>query len=110
MMSASQPSTEGWVGAAMTDAPMQSRAGTLPTRLTSFVGRAQEIAYLTRLLQGERSVTLVGAPGVGKTSLAIQVAAALQEAYADRIWLVELAGLFDPTLVPNAVAAALGIH
>ena len=82
----------------------------LPVRLTSFVGRAHETAYLIDLVERERSVTLVGAPGVGKTSLAVQVASGLNDSYADGVWFVELAGLADPALTPDAVAAALGVQ
>lgn len=77
--------------------------------LTSFVGREREIAEIQHLLGTTRLLTLTGAGGVGKTRLALQVGAALQEAFADGVWLVELAALADPNLVPHTVALALGI-
>jgi non-specific serine/threonine protein kinase len=77
--------------------------------LTSFVGREREVAEVGRLLRGGRLLTLVGAPGVGKTRLALQVAAELHGRFADGAWLVELAGLAEPELVPLAVATALGV-
>jgi predicted ATPase len=77
--------------------------------LTSFVGREREIAEVRRLLDTTRLLTLTGAGGVGKTRLALQVGVALQEDFADGVWLIELAALADPTLVPHAVALALGI-
>ena len=82
----------------------------LPTRLTSFVGREREIAEVTSLLRGERLVTLVGAPGVGKTRLSLQSALGVLDAFPDGVWLVELAPLADPDLVPHAVADVLGVR
>src|SRR5262245_61552596 len=82
----------------------------LPMRLTSFVGREREIVDLRRLLSEARMVTLVGPPGVGKTRLALQVASELRSSFADGVWFVELAGLGEPTLVPDALAATLGVR
>ena len=84
--------------------------GNLPASFASFVGRQREIEAVGRLLESHRLVTLAGAPGVGKTRLALRLAEQLQERYADGIWLVELAGLFEPTLVAAATARALGIR
>src|SRR3984893_539007 len=80
----------------------------LPLQLTSFVGRGAEIDEVKRLLSRGRLVTLMGAGGIGKTRLALQAASQLVGAYADGVWLVELAGLMDSALVPQAVLAALG--
>jgi predicted ATPase len=82
----------------------------LPVHLTSFVGRQQEQAEVVRLLAGTRLLTLIGAGGVGKTRLALRVAASLLDDYADGVWAVELAPLGDEALVPGAVAAALAIR
>jgi predicted ATPase/DNA-binding winged helix-turn-helix (wHTH) protein len=81
----------------------------LPYQLTSFVGRKQEIAQLGELVTANRLVTLIGAGGAGKTRLAIQVASRLTDAFPDGVWLVELAALSDPHLVPQAVAQALEV-
>src|SRR6202521_2439547 len=81
----------------------------LPYQLTSFVGREQEIAQLVELVTAHRLVTLTGAGGAGKTRLAIEVASRLIDAFPDGVWLVELAALSDPRLVPQAVAQALGL-
>src|SRR6202165_4760712 len=81
----------------------------LPYQLTSFVGREQEIAQLKELVTANRLVTLTGAGGAGKTRLAIEVASRLADAFADGVWLVELAALSDPRLVPQAVAQALEV-
>jgi predicted ATPase/DNA-binding SARP family transcriptional activator len=82
----------------------------LPLPLSSFVGRESQISELKQWLAGPaRLVTLTGVGGAGKTRLALEVAAGLPEEYADGIWLVELASLADASLVPQAVAAALGV-
>src|SRR6266481_3101814 len=81
----------------------------LPYQLTSFVGRAQEITQLEELVTANRLVTLTGAGGAGKTRLAVEVASRLIDAFPDGVWLVELAALSDPRLVPQAVAKALEV-
>src|SRR6266403_653666 len=81
----------------------------LPYQLTSFVGRVQEIAQLEELVTANRLVTLTGAGGAGKTRLAIEVASRSIDAFPDGVWLVELAALSDPRLVPQAVAQALEV-
>src|SRR6201987_5418253 len=82
----------------------------LPYQLTSFVGREQEIAQLVELVTAHRLVTLTGAGGAGKTRLAIEVASRLIDAFPDGVWLVELAALSDPRLVPKAVAQVLALN
>jgi predicted ATPase/DNA-binding SARP family transcriptional activator len=86
------------------------RRHNLPLQLTSFVGRQREMAEVRQLLAASRLVTLTGAGGSGKTRLAVAVANELLPEYPDGMWLVELAPLADPTLVPKAVAAALGVR
>jgi predicted ATPase len=86
------------------------RRHNLPASLISFVGREQDLAQIARLLDDHRLVTLYGAPGVGKTRLALRVAGEVLPAFEDGVWLVELAALAEPTLVPAAVASALGVR
>ena len=82
----------------------------LPVELTSFIGREAEAAEVERLLATTRLLTLIGAGGVGKTRLALRVAAAVQATFPDGVWLAELAALVDPDLVPSAVAGALAVR
>ena len=80
-------------------------------RLTSFVGRTDEMHRLHALVAEHRLVTLTGPGGVGKTSVAVELARALQDtAAADGVWLVRLAGVVDGQLVARAVADAVGIR
>jgi predicted ATPase len=81
----------------------------LPYQLTSFIGREQEIAQLKELVSAHRLVTLIGAGGSGKSRLAIEVASRLVGAFPDGVWLVELAALSDPHLVPQSAAYALAV-
>src|SRR3954466_3163811 len=72
--------------------------GNLPAPFASFVGRRSQIDAISGLLQSHRVVTLAGTPGVGKTRLALRVADEIQDTFANGVWLVELAGLFEPSL------------
>ncbi len=82
----------------------------LPIQLTSFIGRGREITEVKRVLSTTRLLTLTGAGGSGKTRLALQVSAEVLEEFKDGVWLVELAAMSDPTLVPQTVASVLGVH
>jgi non-specific serine/threonine protein kinase len=87
-----------------------SRPNNLPLNLPELIGREDELAAVTGLLANTHLLTLVGAGGVGKTRFALEVAIELQGKYKDGVWLVELAPIADPALVPQAVAGALGVH
>jgi predicted ATPase/DNA-binding SARP family transcriptional activator len=81
----------------------------LPHQLTSFIGREKEQKEIADLLTNHRLVTLTGAGGIGKTRLSIQVAPTVLNKYPNGTWLVELAPLSDPGLVPQTVASTLGL-
>ena len=82
----------------------------LPAALTSFVGRAEPVREMAGLLDRHRLVTVTGPGGTGKTRLAAEVARQVADRHADGAWLVELAPVRDPALVPVVVAAALGVR
>jgi predicted ATPase/DNA-binding CsgD family transcriptional regulator len=84
-------------------------AGGLRGELTEFVGRRAELARVREALAGARLVTLTGPGGIGKTRLALQVAAGAGRAFADGVWLAELAELRDPGLLVGEVARSLGL-
>ncbi len=82
----------------------------LPVPVTSFVGRAAELAELARLTDANRLVTVVGPGGAGKTRLAVEAAGRRVDAYPDGVWFVDLASVTDPVLVAVTVAATLGLR
>ena len=83
--------------------------GNLRPPTTSFIGRETELGELQTALKAHRLVTLTGVGGVGKTRLALEVAARLAHDFPDGVWVIELAAVGDPAAVPEAVAAVLGI-
>src|SRR5918994_4842782 len=85
-------------------------ANNLPSELSSFVGREKELAAVRRLLQDTRLLTLTGSGGCGKTRLALAVAREVVEGFDDGVWLVDLAPLAEPSLVPQALASTLGVR
>ncbi|HEY8885425.1 MAG TPA: TIR domain-containing protein, partial [Chloroflexota bacterium] len=82
----------------------------LPVEVTSFVGREQELQEARDLLATHHLLTLTGTGGCGKTRLALKLAGTLLDDFADGVWLVELAPLADPDLVPQAVARVFGVR
>jgi len=82
----------------------------LPRYLTSFVGRRREIEQLKEALMQARLLTLTGSGGVGKTRLALHLAEDLSAAYDAGVWCVELGGLADSSIVPQAVGTRLGVR
>jgi predicted ATPase/class 3 adenylate cyclase len=83
--------------------------GNLRPAVTGLVGRDGEVAEIVEALRSRRLVTLTGVGGVGKTRLAMAVAAQLAPEFLDGVWVFELAAVTDPAAVPDAVATVLGI-
>jgi predicted ATPase/DNA-binding winged helix-turn-helix (wHTH) protein len=82
----------------------------LPFAVTRMIGRDDAVAALITRLSRERLVTIVGAGGIGKTTVALAVAERMMASYEHGVWLVDLAPLGDPRLVPGAVAPVLGLE
>ena len=86
------------------------RPGNLPAETTSFIGRRRETAEVRRTLTQARLITLTGPGGVGKTRLALRLAADLSRGFRHGAWLAELAEVTDPALVSSALLAALDLR
>ena len=104
-----------FVGEVEVTGRQESEAGTarrhnLPAELTSFVGRETELLEVPRILAASRLVSLTGAGGVGKTRLAVRMAAGLVGEFADGVWIVDLSPLTVPDLLAQTVATTLGIR
>ncbi len=82
-------------------------AHNLPQQLTSFVGREQEVSEIAARLREHQLVTVVGAGGVGKTRVAVQLGAEVLDGYSDGAWLIDLAPLAHQDLVESAILSAL---
>ncbi|MEV4361121.1 LuxR C-terminal-related transcriptional regulator [Nonomuraea sp. NPDC049625] len=82
----------------------------LPAEPNRFVGRERDLDELRGLFRETRVVTLCGVGGIGKTRLALRVAAGLVSAYPDGVWLVELARLRHPELVDQEIGRVLGVR
>ncbi|MCU0478056.1 MAG: winged helix-turn-helix domain-containing protein [Chloroflexi bacterium] len=83
--------------------------GNLPSRLTSFVGRARELREVAELLEVDRFVTLTGPGGIGKTRLAIEVAGRQRSRFPGGAWWVDLAPVTEPDTVVDQLAGVLGV-
>lgn len=109
---AARPAPRGGSRQAAAEAPRPAMPpSNLPTPRTSLIGRDGAIAALVDLVPAHtgRLVTLTGIGGCGKTRLALAVATASRERFAGGVWLVDLAPVADPALVPRAIAAVLGV-
>jgi len=102
---------EGLFVAAFPPGPEAPPNSNLPAQTTSLLGREADLTHITGLLrdEGTRLVTLTGAGGSGKTRLAIEAAGVLVDELADGVYLVELAALREPELVPGAIATVPGV-
>jgi predicted ATPase/DNA-binding XRE family transcriptional regulator len=96
-----------------TSTPSQTRESlpnNLPIQLTSFIGRERELAEAKQLLSNTRLLTLTGPGGTGKTRLALQIAQDVLSTFTNGVWLVELAPLTDPSLIPQTIAAVFELR
>ena len=85
------------------------RLSNLPAPVSDLIGRQSEIKAILGLASQARMLTLVGAGGIGKTRLGLEVARQLLPSFPDGVWVTELGTLSDPELVPVAVVTALGL-
>jgi predicted ATPase/DNA-binding winged helix-turn-helix (wHTH) protein len=92
-----------------TEAPVRERSGKLPAQLTRMIGRAASIQEISKQLNADRFVTIVGPGGIGKTTVAVSLAHLLAEEFEDGVYFFDLGALSDSRLVPGAVASTLGI-
>ena len=95
------------VGRAVAPESLVAGVSNAPTR---FIGRARELRALREMLATARLITLRGGGGCGKTRLAVRIADEVIVDYPDGVWMVELASITDGRLVPQAVAAVLGLR
>jgi DNA-binding winged helix-turn-helix (wHTH) protein len=92
------------------EATATSRPHNLPAQLARLIGRAGTVSRLAAQLVRHRLLTIVGPGGIGKTSVALAVAEERITAHENGVWLIDLAPLSDPRLVPAALAAALDLE
>src|SRR5271167_2848338 len=88
---------------------LDTSPGNLRRATSSLIGRESELDQVQAAVKAHRLVTLTGVGGVGKTRLALEVAAGLADEFPDGVWFLDLAAVADPAAVPDAVAAVLGI-
>jgi predicted ATPase/class 3 adenylate cyclase len=88
---------------------LDSGRNNLPAQPASFHGRDRDVEDLKKLIDEHRVVTLVGAGGIGKTRLAVQISSEMLDAFPDGVWFADLSPIADPELVSSVVANALGI-
>jgi predicted ATPase/DNA-binding winged helix-turn-helix (wHTH) protein len=99
----------GTTGLMPAPAAADRRSHNLPTATTRIFGRAETIDAIRRELEGSRLVSIVGAGGIGKTTVALAVAEQVLASFSDGVWLIDLALLKDPALAPHAIATAIGL-
>src|ERR1700722_10331225 len=89
--------------------PFTPEPGELPAEVSGFVGRHAELSAVSALLRTARLVTVTGPGGVGKTRIALRAARLVSGPFSDGVYLVELASLHEPELLPHTIAACLGL-
>ncbi|MET4476710.1 winged helix-turn-helix domain-containing protein [Bradyrhizobium sp. F1.13.3] len=94
-------------GRAAVDEPTSPPAHNLPAQLTRLVGRAEALRSVERKLTDERLVSIVGPPGVGKTSLSLRMAETMLPQFRHGVWLIDLVSITEASLIPSVIASAL---
>ena len=89
--------------------PKTTAPGNLPVELKPLIGRDTELRELQRQIEASRLVTIVGPGGMGKTTLGLAVARAVQAQFKDGAWLIQLTAISDPLIVPQTIAHTLRI-
>ena len=89
---------------------LEATPNNLPTQLTSFIGRDDQVRDAKVLLARARLLTLTGPGGTGKTRLSLQIAADVMDQFPDGVYFVPLSAVHDPELVPSAIAQALSVQ
>jgi non-specific serine/threonine protein kinase len=92
------------------DAALSHPFTNLPEPISELIGRETELSEVADLIRTHRLVTLIGEGGIRKTRLGLELARHLLSEFADGAWVVELAPLSDPELVPGTIATALGLN
>ena len=92
------------------ETPPAATQTNLPGSRPQLFGRSADVAEVKSLIQQHRLVSIIGAGGIGKTALALEVAHRFPGEFADGVWLVELAALTSAELVPGAIAAAFNVR
>lgn len=88
---------------------LEFRHANLPCRLNEMIGRAEDVVRVSALLTASRVVTIVGAGGVGKTTVALAVAHQMSEAFDGAVLFVDFGMLGDPDLAASAIASMLDL-
>ena len=88
---------------------LDSTPNNLPTQLTSFVGREQDVVEARRLLAGTRLLTLTGPGGIGKTRLSLQLAADVVQDFPNGVYFVPLSAINDPAVIASVIVNVLGV-
>src|SRR5207245_9781042 len=89
--------------------PPPARTTNLPGAVSELIGREAELGEVTAMATAHRLVSLVGAGGIGKTRLGLEVARHLLPRFPDGVFVAELGPVSSPELVPTTVASALGL-
>ena len=105
-----QLTVEGLPGEFPSLRTLETTPNNLPTQLTSFIGRDDQVRDAKRLLTRARLLTLTGPGGTGKTRLSLRIAADVMDQFPDGVYFVPLGAVHDPELVPSAIAQALSVQ